>query len=141
MRCPHSHPDAVKQWLRLQLVLLGAPIPQVMEGTGVLDRRMPEDFIDAVFAEGGPARRVLVDLLSRFDDQEALELLPEEEALVIRSRRATMSIRPAQDGVFVALSMGQSSDGAKSVVRHIQADHPGPRDVLETMGVAASDGK
>lgn len=133
MQCPHTRPRAIKRWLQSQPAFLGAPIDQVIEKTGVLQRKMPGDFIDAVFEANTPARQVLVDLLSRFADSETLELRAEEHALVIKSHGATTLVRPATDGVFVAISINATSarsNASKTLIHHVQPGKPLPNDVL-----------
>jgi hypothetical protein len=136
MQCPHTRPRQIKRWLQSQPAFLGAPIDQVMAKTGVLQRKMPGDFIDAVFENNTPARQVLVDLLSRFADSETLELHAEEHALVIKSHGATTLVRPAQDGVFLAISLHSINDRGnrgKTLIHHVQIGKPLPNDVLVTL--------
>jgi hypothetical protein len=136
MQCPHTRPRQIKRWLQSQPAFLGAPVDQVMENTGVLQRKMPGDFIDAVFETNTPARQVLVDLLSRFADSETLELHAEEHALVIKSHGAMTLVRPATDGVFVAISINATSarnHASKTLIHHVQAGKPLPNDVLATL--------
>lgn len=132
MQCPHTRPRQVKRWLQSQPALISAPVDQVIEKTGVLQRKMPGDFIDAVFEAGTPARQVLVDLLARFADSETLEVHAEEHALVIKSHGATTLIRPAKDGAFLAISLSTNarSNAGKTLIHHVQVDKPLPNDVM-----------
>jgi hypothetical protein len=133
MQCPHTRYEAIRRWLHLQPALRGAPINQVIEQTGVLHRKMPHDFINAMFANNTPAREVLVDLLSRFTDHETLDILPEDQVLVVKSAGATTVIRPAADGVFAVILVGTANDRGqprKSVIHHLQAGEPLPADLL-----------
>jgi hypothetical protein len=131
MQCPHTQYEAIRRWLHSQPALRGAPINQVIEQTRVLHRKMPHDFIDAMFASNTPAREVLVDLLSRFTDHDTLDILPEDQVLVIKSAGAMTVIRPAVDGVFAVILVGTANSQArKSIIHHLQAGEPLPADLL-----------
>jgi hypothetical protein len=131
MQCPHTQYEAIRRWLHSQPALSGAPINQVIEQTRVLHRKMPHDFIDAMFAGNTPAREVLVDLLSRFTEHETLDILPEDQVLVVKSANAMTVIRPAADGVFAVILVGAANSQArKSIIHHLQAGEPLPSDLL-----------
>jgi hypothetical protein len=138
-QCPHTRPSAVKRWLQSQPELRDAVISEVIAVTGVLKRKMPDDFIDTIFEINTPARLVLTDLLSRFEDPETLEIHGEEFALVVKSTCATTLIRPAPDGVFVAISMKSANDhhnAGRSIIHHVTVGQALPIDIMVALEFA-----
>jgi hypothetical protein len=142
-RCPHTEATAVRDWLKSQPVFNGRLIRQVIEKTDVLNRKMPEDFIDAIFIADSPARAALEQVLRSYPQNEEIKRIPEGEALVIKSKTVTASVRPVRDGIFIAISVPSKSGSpgsAKTKICHVKSDEPLPEEVVTALGASIFTG-
>jgi hypothetical protein len=119
----------------------GADLRVVIERTGVLSRRMPDEFIETIFGKtDAPARKALESLVSAKKVGPAIFLAPIEGGLMLRAGKSTAIARPSSKGLTLTISTPQSAAGAtgrKSVVIQVNSSAEMPAEVIEVLGLAA----
>ena len=139
-RCPHSDSNLVMRWIQSQPIFLSYPVIDLIEKSGVMFRTMPDDFINAIFEVNSHARRALDEFLVVLRHSRKVDLLTEEGALVIKVGNLTASVRPARDGIFVAMAVPSEigpSAKVRSEIHKIKSGIDFPSSLISALNKAA----
>jgi hypothetical protein len=105
-RCPETVPGKAAKWLADRGNVAHKHAYQVVECFGFLERRMPDDFIDAVFGTRDlPCRRALTILQREFVGVQAARLTLIDDAIGFGAPVSVCIARPAADGIVVSVTL------------------------------------
>lgn len=140
-RCPESSAAKIESWLRKRFGLSHEEARGVINATGVLHRKMPEDFVRTVFGvTSAPARMALGLIESVFVNHAQVQLVPTDEGIMLKGRIVFSVIRPEANGVVMTttkLITAEPERRTATRVDHI-ADAPLTQDLINDLraGVA-----
>lgn len=104
-RCPYATRAEIDHWIDNHPALKGVSAARFVDETGILDRDMPGDFLDAVFGDAAsPPRVVLEQVRELVETWSGAHLVPMEGGLMISSPGATAAVTPASGGVVLSLT-------------------------------------